>query len=128
MNKPLLLDSDVLIDYPRRHPQAVGYLRALPVVPLLSVVVVAELFSGVRDGHERTQLEALMATTQVLPLDKYIAVQAGLLRRQYRLSHRPALPDMMIAATALAHNATLITLNDKHFPMLSDVIVPYQKP
>jgi predicted nucleic acid-binding protein len=54
MSKSLLLDSDVLIDYLRQRPQAVAYLRALPIVPLLSAVVVAELFSGVRDGQKRT--------------------------------------------------------------------------
>jgi predicted nucleic acid-binding protein len=63
-----------------------------------------------------------------MPVDEEIAIQAGLLRRQYRLSHRPELPDMLIAATALVHNATLVTLNSKHFSMLSDVLVPYQKP
>jgi predicted nucleic acid-binding protein len=35
---------------------------------------------------------------------------------------------MLIAATALAHGATLVTLNAKHFPMLPSVLVPYQKP
>jgi predicted nucleic acid-binding protein len=63
-----------------------------------------------------------------MPVDKGIAIQAGLLRRQYRLSHLPELPDMLIAATALVHNATLVTLNSKHFSMLPDVLVPYQKP
>ena len=128
MTKPLLLDSDVLIDYLRQRPQAMAYLEALPVVPLLSVVAIAELISGVRDGQERTLLEALVAAVQVLPVDERIATQAGLWRRQYLRSHRLELPDMLIAATALAHNATLVTLNSKHFPMLPDVLVPYQKP
>lgn len=127
MPKPLLLDSDVLIDYLRQRPAAVAYLEGLTVVPLLSVVGIAELFSGVRDGQERTQLASLIADTQVLEIDERIATQAGLRRRQYRLSHRPELPDMLIAATAIVHNATLVTLNGKHFPMLPDVLVPYQK-
>ncbi|RYY15602.1 MAG: type II toxin-antitoxin system VapC family toxin [Cytophagaceae bacterium] len=127
MTKTLLLDSDVLIDYLRQRPLAVAYLRTLPIVPLLSAIVVAELFSGVRDGQERTQLEAFIRACRVVPVDEQIAMQAGLLRRQYRLSHRPELPDMLIAATALAHNATLVTLNAKHFSMLPDVVVPYQK-
>ena len=98
-----------------------AYLESLPVVPLLSVIVVAELFSGVRDGQERTLLETLVASAHALPIDERIATQAGLLRRQHRLSHRPDLPDMLIAATVLAYNATLVTLNSKHFPMLQDM-------
>lgn len=127
MSKALLLDSDVLIDYLRQRPQAVAYLQALLAVPLLSAVVVSELFSGVRDGQERTQFEAFVRASRIVPVDEQIAIQAGLLRRQYRLSHRPELPDMLIAATALVHNATLVTLNSKHFSMLPDVLVLYQK-
>jgi predicted nucleic acid-binding protein len=33
----------------------------------------------------------------------------------------------LIAATAEARQARLVTLNQKHFPMLADVIIPYQK-
>jgi predicted nucleic acid-binding protein len=35
--------------------------------------------------------------------------------------------DALIAATAEQENARLVTLNRKHFPMLSDVLVPSQK-
>ena len=37
------------------------------------------------------------------------------------------LADCMIAATASHHQLELATLNDKHFGMLQDVVVPYQK-
>ena len=48
-------------------------------------------------------------------------------RRQYRPSHGVGFADALLAATAPAHNATLVTLNAKHFPMLPDALVPYQK-
>jgi predicted nucleic acid-binding protein len=40
------------------------------------------------------------------------------------------LNDALIAATALATGRVLLTLNAKHFPMLSkhQLLVPYQKP
>ena len=127
MNNIVLLDSDVLIDFLRRQPPAVAYLKSLTTMPLLSAVVVAELFSGVRDGSERRLLEEFVANVQVIGIDERIAISAGLLRRQYMKSHRPQLPDMLIAATALAHDATLVTLNAKHFFMLPKIHVPYQK-
>ena len=76
MRKPLLLDSDVLIDYLRSRSEAVAYLEAMTSAPLLSVVVIAELFSGVRDGEERTRLEALVASARVLLVDEHISTQA----------------------------------------------------
>jgi len=81
----------------------------------------------VRDGRERQQLDALMAVYDVLPVTESIEVAAGLLWRQYRRSHGVGFADALIAVTAQAHNATLVTLNTKHFPMLPDALVPYQK-
>ena len=127
MSSVILLDSDVLIDFLRRQPPAVAYLESLTAPPLLSAVVVAELFSGVRDGDERRLLEEFVASVQGIGIDERIATAAGLLRRQYLKSHRPELADMLIAATALAHGATLVTLNARHFFMLPNVHVPYQK-
>jgi len=42
--------------------------------------------------------------------------------------HGVGLSDALIAATAFQEKATLVTLNGKHFPMLSDVLAPYRKP
>jgi predicted nucleic acid-binding protein len=37
------------------------------------------------------------------------------------------LADALIAATSTQRQVPLVTLNRKHFPMLQDVIVPYDK-
>jgi predicted nucleic acid-binding protein len=42
-------------------------------------------------------------------------------------SHNVGLADALIAATAESRQAALVTLNIKHFPMLANVVVPYQK-
>jgi hypothetical protein len=47
--------------------------------------------------------------------------------RQSRLDIWKVLADAIIAATAEAQQANLVTLNNKHFQMLKDVVVPYQK-
>lgn len=128
MNGPVLLDTDIVIDHLRGHPDAVAYMRNLTTRPLTSVVVVAELYAGVRDGPERAQLESFLSGLIVLPLDSDTAVDGGLLRRTYAKSHGVGLDDALIAATAKRNGATLVTLNVKHFPMLTDVTVPYSKP
>ena len=57
-----------------------------------------------------------------------IAKLAGELQNRWRRKgHSLSLPDVTIAAVALARGLTLLTDNRKHFPMLHDVIVPYQK-
>lgn len=122
-----LFDTDVLIDYLRSRPEAITYIEATTAPMLLSVITLAELYAGVRDGNERTALDTFVDAFVVLPINSNIAVTGGLYRRVYGKSHGVGLADALIAATVEHHNATLVTLNAKHFPMLADVVVPYQK-
>ena len=123
----LLIDTDVLIDYLRNRAEAVSYLEGLTQSQLVSVVTVAELYAGVREGAERTKLDEFIRAFEIVPVDREIAVRGGLYRRDYIKSHNVGLADALIAATVELRHAVLVTLNGKHFPMLTNVIVPYQK-
>jgi len=123
----LLVDTDVLIDYLRAVPEAVRYLEGRSEALFVSAITVAELFSGVRDGDERTALDAFLSAFEVVPVDPVIAKQGGLLRREHAKRHGTGLADALIAATAEQVNARLVTLNRKHFPMIEDLEVPYRK-
>ena len=125
---PLLIDTDVIIDYLRDRAEAVSYLEELAEPLLMSAVTVAELYAGVRDGAERAALDSFIHAFEIVAVDEEIAVKGGLYRRDYSKSHNTGLADAIIAATAEVGRAELVTLNKKHFPMLSEVIVPYQKP
>lgn len=124
----LVVDTDVLIDDLRDQADAVAFLEVCAQPLALSVVTVAELYVGVRDGEERRRLDAFVAAFDALPLEREAAVQAGLWRRQYGPSHGTGLADALIAASVAAAGSTLATLNRRHFPMLPDVLVPYAKP
>ena len=123
----VMIDTDVLIDCLRGIPDAIAYFRGLEEQPLVSLITLAELYSGVREGTERRDLENLIEGVELVPLTLEAAVSAGLLRRDYKKSHSIGLSDALIAASAQAAGATLVTLNRKHFPMLSDLVVPYRK-
>ncbi|MGC1276249.1 MAG: type II toxin-antitoxin system VapC family toxin [Planctomycetaceae bacterium] len=123
----LVIDTDVLIDFLKGVPASVHYLSSLSDPPFISSLTVAELYAGVRD-NERSALDSLTTHLQTVFVDRDIAVRGGLIRRDYRSSHGVGLVDALIAATVEAHNATLVTLNRRHFPTLSNVVVPYQKP
>jgi predicted nucleic acid-binding protein len=123
----LMVDTDVLIDYLRDQPEAVVFLENTEQPLATSVITVAELYAGVRDGEERQRLDAFVEAFAVLILDREPAQRAGLWRRQYGPSHGTGLADALIAATAEAAGATLVTLNRRHFPMLASVLVPYAK-
>lgn len=127
MDGPIVLDTNILIDYLRNRKEAIEYLENLPSVPKVSAVTVAELYAGVREGQERQILDRLANDFNVIAVTHDIAVKGGLIRRDYLKSHGMELADAIIAATAAIENATLVTLNKKHFPMFQDLIVPYRK-
>ncbi|MGL5135693.1 MAG: type II toxin-antitoxin system VapC family toxin [Planktothrix sp.] len=127
MNERLLIDTDVLIDYLRANSQSVDFLENLTQLLLISSITVAELYAGVREGKERTALNNFISVFEVVPIDEKIATLGGLYRRDYGKSHGVGLADALIAATANIKQAKLVTLNQKHFPMLTDLIIPYKK-
>jgi predicted nucleic acid-binding protein len=116
-----------LIDYLRDYPEAVSDVKAQQERLLISVVTVAELYAGVREGEERARLERFLRAFEIVPLDLRFAVQGGLYRRDDSKSHNVGLADVFIAATATRRQVPLVTLTRRHVPMLQDVIVPYHK-
>lgn len=127
MSDKLLIDTDVLIDYLRGNSQAVNYLENLTELLLISTMTVAELYAGVREGAERPLLDNFIYAFEIVPMDEQIAILGGLYRRDYSKSHGIGLADALIGATAQIRQATLVTLNQKHFHFLTKIIVPYQK-
>ena len=128
MDERLLFDTDVLIDYLRDLPEAVSYLEAQSGILCTSAVSAAELWAGVREGGERDRPGRFLSAFDVIPVDAALAERGGLYCRDYRPAHGTELTDALIAATAEAQDAVLVTLNEKHYPMLPDrVRLPYRK-
>jgi len=124
MAAPLLIDTGVLVDYLRGRTEAAAFLEARTEPLLISVITVAELFAGVREGEERRLLEQFLSAFEIVALSREIARTGGLYRRDYGPSHGVGLADALIAATAELKQARLVTLNSRHFPMVA-VEVPY---
>lgn len=127
MASPLLLDTDVLIDYLRGQVDAVAFLRKTRRRLCVSALTIAELHVGVREGAERQVLDNFLGLMEVLVVSPEIAKLGGLWRRDYGKSHGTGLIDALIAASAEIHGCALATLNEKHYPMLEAVQVPYRK-
>jgi hypothetical protein len=72
-------------------------------------------------------LDDFLGLMEVVAVTPEIARLGGLWRRDYGKSHGTGLIDALIAATAEISGCTLATLNEKHFPMLEGVLVPYRK-
>jgi predicted nucleic acid-binding protein len=122
-----LVDTDVLIDFFRGNSNAKKFIKTNFESIILSSITVAELYSGVREGNERDNLNEFIDLIPIKPITEDVAVIGGLFKRDYFRSHGTGLADAIIAATAQTNDAILCTLNKKHFPMIKDLKVPYEK-
>lgn len=123
----LLLDTSVLIDHMRGFIPATEFLETIfngGVLASISIMSETELYAGksMQDPHNEKPVAALLDFFNIIPINRSIARQAGVLLRDYR--SRGLTPvDAVIAATAFEVKANLITRNVKHFRMIKGLIV-----
>ena len=127
MARSILVDTDVLVDFFRGNSKAVAFINTQSARIILSSIVVAELYAGVKGDAEQTALENFVSLFRVVPVSAEIAKAGGLYKRDYAKSHGVGLADAILAATAEAENAELKTLNRKHYPMLKGLRQAYKK-
>jgi predicted nucleic acid-binding protein len=124
-----ILDTSVLIDDPTI---ATGSNAAISTISL------AELYFGVltashpkERARRAIQLVFIESGFDALPLDKPIGQMLGQL--QATVSGRGANPrrhtaDLAIAATAIVHEAVLLTKNYKDFKLIDDLVAVREPP
>ena len=130
MPTPFLVDSDILIDYLRGHPLAIRFVTDQADRVIVSAISVAELCAGVRGrdrDSEQLALANFLGLFPIIPVSADIAKAGGLYRRDYGRSHGVGLADAVVAATAVSCDATLKTLNIKHYPMFKGLEAAYRK-
>lgn len=127
MAESFILDTDVLIDFLRGYSNAVDFVAANSHKIILSSIVVAELYAGVKGVTEQTALDNFVSLFPVIPITSEIAKIGGLYKRDYGRSHGVGLADAIIAAVCESENAVLKTLNVKHYPMIKGLKPAYKK-
>jgi len=121
----LLIDTNIFIDYFHGYKPAVDYLEGLQDNAVLSVLVVTEMLAGVRNKREAALIENIKDVFEKLGVNLEVAELAGQYLAGYGRSHGTGFTDALLAATASVHGCTLVTRNRRHFPMLTDIVVPY---
>jgi hypothetical protein len=122
-----LLDTDVLVNFLRGHSKAVAFVNTHSERIILSSIVIAELYAGVKSDEEQATLDDFVSLFPVAVVSAEIAKAGGLYRRDYGKSHGVGLADAILAATAQAERAELKTLNVKHYPMFKGLRPAYSR-
>jgi predicted nucleic acid-binding protein len=133
---PYLLDTDILsaIRRKQRDPNLEAWLRSIQSADVyLSVVTIGEVERGITQQRRINQefsedlqrwLDTILLRYEprILPLSISIARRWGQLSGELGNNN----VDLMIAATALEHNLTVVTRNTRHFePTHVSLINPY---
>ena len=125
-----LLDTDAVIDYLLGIPSSVSLIQDLHErddVLCVCDVVVAEVYAGLRPQH-RAAAEQLLSACSFLPTSVGIAERAGSWRYDYaRQGVTLSTTDALVAATAHAHDATIVTGNVKDYPMRELALLPLER-
>lgn len=125
----MLIDSDVLIWYPRGLSKAAQFLDALPALRL-SAVSYMELVQEMRNKRELDALKADLSARRavILPITDVISARAVILVESHFHSHALQLADALIAATALECGLPLTTGNDKHYNAVPNLEIEVFRP
>ena len=132
-----LLDTDTLTHLHAGHPRVVERLRQLADSDVgTTIITKTELLRGRFDflpkaatGPELLRAQQLMVRTDellaqipVVPIDEAAALQFDRLRGMKRLK-KIGRTDLLISSIALAHRATLVTRNVRHFKQVPGLTV-----
>lgn len=116
----ILLDTNILIDVLRNRGNRRVLLADLVAqghTLTTAAINVGEVYAGMRP-HEASETDRLLRSIESFPTTGTIARHAGMLKFAYSQKGKTlSLPDMIVAATALANGCSLITDNRKDFPL-----------
>jgi predicted nucleic acid-binding protein len=111
-----LCDTNILIEFYKNNGKAVNELRHIGINQLaISVITQAELYYGAINKVELQKIRKHLEIITIFPVDIVVSTKFIELMETYSLSHKLAIPDALIASTALVYNLDLYTLNLKDF-------------
>jgi len=116
----ILLDTDIVIAHLKGNAQVTQRISSSLAEIALPAIVLAELDYGAkasaRPSENLDRLYTFARAVQVLPFDVACAREHGTLKAELKRLGRPTgAVDALIAATALAHGALLVTHNTNHY-------------
>ncbi len=116
----ILCDSDVIVELWRNNPGVVELIKQLGEENLyINAIIKAEIQNKAVDKRDLRHINQRLENFPLIMLDDDISEKFNDLFEKYLLSHRPAVPDMLVAATALSYDISLFTLNIDHFSFVS---------
>lgn len=124
----LLIDTNIVIAFFKGEPAISERVLSNIDQIALSSLVVAELDYGAkasrRSSENLAKLYQFLELVEVVPFDLECSKIFGTIKSRLRFLGKPTGEvDALLAATAMNHNATLVTRNQKHFENIEGLIL-----
>ena len=120
----ILCDTNIFIEVYKSNPDIISNLKSIGSDNLaVSIITKTELYFGARNKKELAAIKAQLQHCECFSLGAKECSIFIRLMESYSLSHKPSIPDMLIAATALTHDLELYTLNIKDFSFIPDLTI-----
>jgi len=111
----IVLDTNILIEILKGNKTIIKKLELLSTDFVISSITVMELYYGALNKAELFQLKKFISLFKVIEINENISSISTELIFQYAKSHNLAIPDSLIASTAISIDSELLTLNLKDF-------------
>lgn len=125
----MIFDTDVIIWALRGNARAATAIDRADSLEL-SVVTYMELIRGARDKCEQHATKAALAELdfRILPLSETIGHRASIYLEEYALNSNLAVPDALIAATAIESGQRLCTANTRDYRTIAELQLEIFRP
>src|SRR5271157_2239898 len=122
-NKQLVLcDTNIFIEFYKKNSTIISKLKNIGSDKIaLSVITGGELLYGALNRKELNIIKKDSENLILLRINDAICNKFIELMEKYSLSHKLAVPDALIAATALIYDIELFTLNQKDFRFIDGI-------
>lgn len=118
----VIFDTNILIELYRGNPAVKEEIQSFNAsVFYVSSITVAEFLIGAKDKADFKRIEKQLSKYTPIPINTDITDIFTDQFKTYTLSHRPAIADTLIAATALYYHIPLYTFNKKHFQFIPGI-------
>lgn len=125
-DKIVLLDTSILIDLFRKGDKESSVLVSLirqGYIYCISSVTEYEIYTGTT-SEQIEFWDKFLQKTEVLSFDKNVAKVAVEINKKLKRKRKLIdIADLFIAATAIANNLPIATLNKKHFDRIDELVI-----
>ena len=123
MEKGLILcDTNIIIEFYKGNDEIVEKLKGIGIEKIaISAITLGELIFGALNNKELSSILKDSKSLNIIPINQSISNRFLGLMQKFSLSHKLAIPDALIAATAIENNFEFFTLNVKDFRFIKDL-------